>query len=177
MIKSFLNLPIWVRFALFFTLFNIYSYFSLDLDLASRVLPVFTLTVLLPLCFYPELLRLLARHSRSLKDDELVEIVCNHSLDLMPADCNILLDQHDALMAMKRYEEAKTCSDRAARVAPALCGTWYRSAVAALWLEDYESAAINVEKALELAPSNQCCLAVRAAVRESKGDLQGCLED
>ncbi|MBP9093110.1 hypothetical protein KBI23_18940, partial [bacterium] len=177
MIKSFLNLPFWVRYALYFSLGCPYAYFGPNMDLASRVLPAVTLAVLLPLSFYPELLRLLARHSRSPNDDNLVEIICNHSLDLMPGDCSILLDHHDALMAMKRYEEAKTYSDWAVRIAPKLWGTWYRSAVVAMWLNDYESAAINVEKALELAPSNSYGLVVRAAVRESNGDLQGCLED
>lgn len=177
MLKRFLNLTLPVRWALYICLFFPYAYLSPNMDLAERALPASCLAIMLPLCFYPEFLRLLAKYFRSLKEDTSVEIVCNHALDLMPDDCNILLDQYNALMAMKRYEEAKTYSDRAARIAPKLWRPWYRCAVAALWLNDYESAAINVEKALELAPYNPCCLAVRAAVRESKGDLQGCLED
>ena len=177
MIKSYLNLSFWVRLALYCSLFSIYAYFGPNMDLASRVLPVLTLTVLLPLWYYPELLRLVATHLHSLKEDNLVLIICNHSLALIPGDCNILLDLHIKLMAMKRYEEAKTYSDWAARIAPELWLTWYRSAVVAMWLDDYESAATNVEKALELAPCNQNCLVVRASIREVKGDRQGCLED
>lgn len=162
---------------MYFCLSLPYAVFGSNMDLAARVIPSLLVTALLPLCLYPELLLLLARYFRSLHDSGAVEHICNHALDLVPGDCNILLDQHDALMAQKRYAEAKIYSDRAASVAPKRWGPWYRSALVAMWLDDYASAAIDIEKALELAPGNPYCLVVRAAIRESQDDWQGCLAD
>jgi hypothetical protein len=46
-----------------------------------------------------------------------------------------------------------------------------------MWLDDYKSAAIYIEKALELAPGNPNCLMLRASIREVNGDRHGCLAD
>ncbi|MBA4073651.1 MAG: hypothetical protein C0508_01335 [Cyanobacteria bacterium PR.023] len=178
MIKSFLNWPMWARFALAFTTGPIISYFlEQTKDLPARVLPTLIVVSLTLLCLYPELLLLIARHFSTLKEDDLVEIICKHSLDLMPSNCRILIDQYNSLMAMKRYQEAKTYSDWAARIAPGMWRAWYSSAVVAMWLDDYEGAAINIERALELAPCNPNALAARAFIRNYLGDQQGCFED
>ncbi len=178
MIKSFLNWPIWARFALAFSIGPIISYYlEQTTDLPARVLPTLFVICLTLLCLYPELLLLIAREFRSLKEDNLVETICKHSLDLMPSNCRILIDQYNSLMAMKRHQEAKTYSDWATRIAPKYWRAWYSSAVVATWLDDYEGAGTDIEKALELAPSNQNALAVRAFIRNYLGDQQGFRED
>lgn len=178
MIKSFLNWPIWARFALAFSIGPIFSYLlEQTTDLPARVLPSLFVICLTLLCLYPELLLLIARHFSSLKEDNLVEIICKHSLDLMPSNCRILIDQYNSLMAMKRYQDAKTYSDWATRIAPEQWRAWYSSAVVAMWLDDYEAAAINIERALEAAPCNPKALAARAFIRNYLGDQQGCFED
>jgi tetratricopeptide (TPR) repeat protein len=177
-IKSFLNWPLWARFPLAFTIGLIISYYlEQTTDLPARILPSLFVLCQTLICLYPELLLLTARELSKLKEDNLVEIVCKHSLDLMPSNCRILIDQYNSLMAMKRYQEAKTYSDWAARIAPGMWRAWYSSAVVAMWLDDYEGAAINIERALEVAPRNQYALAARAYIRNYLGDQQGCFED
>ncbi len=176
MIKIFLNLPIWVRWPIFLSMSLVYAYFGPNIDLPSRVLPALIMTAMTFLCLSNEAVVLLARYFHSRQKDEEVLIICDQAHALMPGNYNILLEKHYALMALKRYEEAKTCADRAAEIAPKVWLTWYGSALAALWMNDYKGAAASAAKAMELAPCNSYCLAARAAAR-SKDDPQGCLED
>ncbi len=166
-----------MRHAFFFSLAVAYACLAPNISLESRILPAFFLTGMVWVCFYPEILRLYVRYFCAMKVHHLAIVICNHALDLMPDNQLFLQDRHDALMALSGYEEASGYSERAARIAARFGQRWYGSALAMLWLAADESAANLTEKAVKLAPRNSFALLMRASVRHSKGDLQGCFED